>query len=273
MAYLPITATVLQSKRFCAPNDIRTTRRIVKDYEIDFNFSGARTMYLDGVAYELHKGDLCFRRPGQEVFAEGRQDCHLLTLDFSGKKSPAQYNRNLESFIQPAYAHALLDHLPAVIRPQNEDAFLGLIRDISRITHPQSDAMLLLIGELFLQLNACVLREEYRRVKPRTGVSDRALRYLNENYAKDVHLTDLAEYLHVDKSYLIRIFRRSFGTSPMDYLIRLRMEHARELLLSTDLDVGEIATACGYHAPSHFTEEYKKRYGVTPRDQRKAPLP
>lgn len=72
----------------------------------------------------------------------------------------------------------------------------------------------------------------------------------------------------MDKSYLIRLFKKDFGYTPIEYLIKLRLEHAQYLILNTNLNIGEISRLCGYNTPSFFIEQYKKAYGRTPKNQR-----
>lgn len=81
-----------------------------------------------------------------------------------------------------------------------------------------------------------------------------------------IHLLKKA---NVDKSYLIRLFKKDFGYSPIEYLIKLRMDHAQYLILNTNLTVNEISRLCGYNTPSFFINQYKKFFGTTPNNDRK----
>lgn len=74
----------------------------------------------------------------------------------------------------------------------------------------------------------------------------------------------MASLVHLDKSYLTRLFRDTFGKTPIDMLIELRMAKALDLISNTDSKICDIAELCGYRTPSFFIKEYKKRYGFTP---------
>jgi AraC-like DNA-binding protein len=68
----------------------------------------------------------------------------------------------------------------------------------------------------------------------------------------------------VSEVYFRKIFQDQFGVTPKEYLIRMRIEYAKSLLLSEQFTVSEIATLCGYSEPCHFSREFSKRVGVSP---------
>ena len=60
------------------------------------------------------------------------------------------------------------------------------------------------------------------------------------------------------------------GVSPQQYLIDLRLRNARDLLISTDLSISEVARSVGYDDPLYFSRLYRKHYGLSPRESRHA---
>lgn len=262
--------TVLQKIHFSTP-EVKprfAQPRLVKDYEIDYNFVGGRTMTVDGVAYKINTGDICFRRPGQTVVTVGVQSCFLLTLDLTNSKPIENFSRNTTNIVQPIYESDLFSNLPTLIRHPRGDYFSDIFRELSLQPHLNSDKTKHLINELLFLLNACVCRNNYQMAKRNSIPSDIALRYLTENFDKEISLDVIAKRANVDKSYLIRLFKKDFGYSPIEYLIKLRMEHANYLILNTNLTINEISRLCGYNTPSFFINQYKKFYGVTPNKQR-----
>lgn len=93
-------------------------------------------------------------------------------------------------------------------------------------------------------------------------------RYIDIHYSQDLNLDTLAQATYMNKYYLSHVFRRSFGTSPIDYLIEKRISTAKFLLGTTKYSVGEISEIVGYNSPSYFSQIFKKRIGLTPRDYR-----
>ena len=79
-------------------------------------------------------------------------------------------------------------------------------------------------------------------------------------------VAELASLCNISAVYFRRIFEGQFGISPKEYIIRRRIEYAKSLLASGQLTVSEIATLCGYTEPCHFSREFKKHTGTSPRE-------
>ncbi len=95
--------------------------------------------------------------------------------------------------------------------------------------------------------------------------------YLEEHYAEKISLDQIAENMYLSPFYISKIFKSEIGESPIHYLIRVRMEKAKELLeKGSDLSITEIAEQVGYDDVYHFSKLFKKAYGMSPSKVRKA---
>ncbi|MEK8129993.1 ABC transporter substrate-binding protein [Paenibacillus filicis] len=92
-----------------------------------------------------------------------------------------------------------------------------------------------------------------------------AVRYIHDHFRTPVTLEALADILDCNSRQLLRMFKSRMKTSPIDYLIRVRMDKAKELLLGTDLTLKEIAEHVGYPDSYYFSRMFKKYEGVSPR--------
>ncbi|MCM3749263.1 AraC family transcriptional regulator [Paenibacillus pasadenensis] len=90
-----------------------------------------------------------------------------------------------------------------------------------------------------------------------------ATRYLQEHYTDRVTLDELAELLGCSVSYLSRKFKQTVGKSPIDYMIALRIEKAKVLLLGTDATLQEIAESVGFSDDSYLNRMFKKQTGLS----------
>lgn len=75
---------------------------------------------------------------------------------------------------------------------------------------------------------------------------------------------DVAARVGLSPRQLERLFDRYLGTSPKKYRMEIRLNRARELLRQTDMSVIEVALACGFASPSHFSKCFRARFGATP---------
>lgn len=100
------------------------------------------------------------------------------------------------------------------------------------------------------------------------GLGRRPLRlvldYIQEHLAEEISLDTLAGVAGLSPFHFARLFKRSVGTAPHQYLIRRRVERAKELLLTTNTEIAEIASQVGFCDQSHLTSHFKRTYGIAP---------
>ncbi|MBP1744943.1 MAG: Cupin 2 conserved barrel domain protein [Firmicutes bacterium] len=100
------------------------------------------------------------------------------------------------------------------------------------------------------------------------GLVDKINRYIESNYSQEVTLGNLAETFYISPSYLSSVFNEKNGMSLKDYVNRLRVEKAKQLLRDTDLKISEISRKLGYSQMSYFGSIFRKLEGCTPKEYR-----
>ena len=98
----------------------------------------------------------------------------------------------------------------------------------------------------------------------------RVIERMEQSIEEPVSPADLAERVGMSTRQLERLFRRYLNRSPKRYYMELRLARARNLLMQTDLSVINVALACGFASPSHFSKCYRSQYGTTPYRERGA---
>lgn len=88
--------------------------------------------------------------------------------------------------------------------------------------------------------------------------------FLRANLDQKVTLEQLAELVDVSQFHFARLFKRSTGLSPHQYLIKLRVEQAKDLLLNRNLSIADVAQAVGFTDQSHLTNHFKSLLGISP---------
>jgi transcriptional regulator GlxA family with amidase domain len=97
----------------------------------------------------------------------------------------------------------------------------------------------------------------------------RSIAYMVEHLDEPLQVATLAAQASVSPSHYFALFKRQTGTAPIDFFIRLRMNHARELLDSTCSSVKEVAATMGYDDPFYFSRVFKSVHRVAPAEYRK----
>lgn len=132
----------------------------------------------------------------------------------------------------------------------------------------------LLADALLLQVAATLLRLRQTRAKPPVGglapwQERRCCEYLRAHLAENVSLAALAGIANLSPFHFARMFKQATGLPPHAYQRRLRCEKAQELLLATDLSIGDIAAAVGYETPQAFARMFRAETGAAPSDWRR----
>lgn len=99
---------------------------------------------------------------------------------------------------------------------------------------------------------------------------NRAQAYVRSNYCNPIKVTDIADYVCINRSYLYTLFQNALGISPQQYLARYRIAKAVELLQLTSLPIESVAISCGYSDPLVFSKAFKQEKGISPSTYRKS---
>ena len=100
----------------------------------------------------------------------------------------------------------------------------------------------------------------------------RALEFISNKLEQQqgIALEVVAQEVGMSRYHFSRVFKESMGLSPINYIVRQRIERAKKLLAETDLPIADIALQAGFSGQSHFTTFFRKLVGLTPRSFRRA---
>ena len=96
--------------------------------------------------------------------------------------------------------------------------------------------------------------------------------YINENYAKSLHLEDLSRKFYFNPNYLCMLFRRRLDTTFSEYVKSVRMNRAKELFENRNITVSEVSGLVGYRDYSYFHKTFSAYFGITPAQYKKDAL-
>lgn len=137
-------------------------------------------------------------------------------------------------------------------------------------THAQAEKLCsLLCTQLMLE----IARLSCQNVSIHTPVTNRyvsdTLDYMQRDYAEPLTAAMIADQLHIQTTYLHRLFREHTGRTLGEHLQSIRIQHAQKLLLQTDDTLAEISCAVGINSQQHFTQLFKRIVGVSPLEYRR----
>lgn len=256
-------------------------------YEVNIIVSGVGRHYIRNNHFPASPGDVFAIPPGVEhgyyAYNNSMSIFHLL-LD---KKILEKYSSEIRQFsafyllfeTEPSIRTSA-KNLSSVYLHLNEEQMLKykpwmnyLIDAATK--HPNDPGYIfdhLAISFTFTLAN---LFNEYFHSKPADAHNDIAhglilsVEYMRKNMGSKISIDDLAKTAAFSRSHYLKRFKEVFGTSPIEYLQKLRINHAMELLQSTDYSVTTIAQQCGFFDCSHLTSTFKEELGMTPSEFRK----
>lgn len=170
-------------------------------------------------------------------------------------------------------ANFLAHPLPYIVLTDREDTVFHLMKEIVHLSdsaHEQSERLCsILCTQLIMEVAR--LGGQYRgQAAPvnNTYVSE-ALAIMQRDYAESLTAASIASRLHIQPTYLHRLFKEHTTLTMGEHLQRIRVQRAQELLLSTDDTLLDIASAVGIGSQQHFSQLFRRAVGMTPSEYRK----
>ncbi len=164
-----------------------------------------------------------------------------------------------------------------VVQLEDINGLSMLIKNMS-YEHYSSNAFKTDSVELYMKLFFLKLSETVHSSENKTAGShyDKLAiirsKIYNQPY-NDWDIDWLSHELTMSKSHFQHLYKKTFGVSAMDDVIRSRVEHAKYLLSTTDLPINQIAQLCGYKCDLHFMRQFKSRMNMTPTEYRNSRTP
>lgn len=238
--------------------------------ELAYILSGRGKYLVDGKEYEVEAGDLILCNPGVK-------HTHIVT---NQKEPTIEFISGFTDFHfknMPANSIAMKEgscilHTSAELRQELSMHCYTMIaeKEGSKVgryfmfkTHLMQ--MLLLIMREIVEVEGPEQKgcnfESYNK----SYAVNRIINYLNENYEQKISLEQIAHNMYLSPVYISKIFKEETGESPINYLIKIRLEKAKEILLNSEGgSIKSIANQVGYDDVYHFSKLFKKYYGISP---------
>ncbi len=125
-------------------------------------------------------------------------------------------------------------------------------------------AMNLLLAPFFSEISA----QRHSLIK-----FEAVLSYIDENYKRNIQLSELAAIMNISTMYFSNYFKQVFNISPKQYILNKRLSESQRLLLESEMSVKEIAYAVGFENESYFSEFFSKKVGISALKFRNRDLP
>ncbi len=231
-------------------------------YIIHYILSGKGVFSIGGKTYPLEEGYGFLIAPEELAFyqSDEQEPWTYVWVGFSGTKAEEYINSIGLSISHPVFRSERSEELYQAVRDMMEHNTFGIANDLRR--NGQLSLFLSVIAE-----NVAVT-EKNEGNKANTYVR-KAVEFIQGNYCNPIKVTDVADYVCINRSYLYTLFQNSLGMSPQQFLMTFRITKATELLQLTSLPIESIAISCGYQDSLVFTKAFRQMKKMSPSAYRK----
>ncbi len=248
-------------------------------FEMIYIKRGEALLEIDGDPVLLRPNDIIIVKPHRHhrmVVKPGKGCEHtVLSFKFENRKDGGISEVSAENFLNFVKGMEYGPYIKLRVNQKNE-----IITVLNRIAAERSSKEIgseflnhLLALQLFVLISRALKMEWENTIREKSGKVKELIRtavnYINLNYGRDLSLKDIARFVFLSQSYFAKAFKDEIGLSPINYLLKVRIEMAMELLSHTGMKVGDIALNVGFSKQQRFNEIFRKQTGLTPTEFRK----
>lgn len=233
------------------------------DWQIIYIAAGVGHFFLDGHEVNVPAGNMILYQPKQQqkYFYYGKDKTQVWFVHFTGR----DVRSILKHYEIPTDGYIL----HTGISREYEDLFRQMRDELVKCSWGYEEMLTFLFRVLLL-----TMRRRMKEDAPRISgfvqdEIDRAKAYFEEHYNAEISIEQYAASRSMSTSWFNRSFRNSVGTSPMQYILEIRIRNAQTLLETTDYSVADIASVIGYDNPMYFSRLFRKAKGLSPAKYRK----
>lgn len=263
---------------FTLENFPKLPLRRALDYELEIILTDGGYMLVGNDKFHMQRGAVVFRRPGTKTNALNPYRCISVIIDMLGHSC---YDENKYSYNEPRqkqydYKNPVLDCILPYTVSNKSEHLIRLFENIRNELEPEFPHTPLIMRAYILEILAILYeaaagQDNLNNLKPFMyhKAVQKTIKYINMNYAEKITLKELSAYVNLNADYLSRLFINFTGTKISQYIQDTRMQKAKELLIFTDLTIGEIACRCGFKSMAYFSCVFKHYFNETPGNYRK----
>lgn len=257
--------------------------RDIFDYELLYLKEGSVRITVEGRVYDGNPGDVFLFRPHQRHKIECLNNFPVIQPHvhfdlqyradqrdvFVSYVTDEEMTPEQKTFFRSDIMDRFYPSIPDQIHLQNSKVFeeylFALIDEYnmpSSFTQVRQQWYFMRLFDLYLTEVGYFLHIEGH--SNAENIASRMKLYLDNNTSRRVTLEELANVVHLDKSYIIRLFRQFYQETPISYHQKVRINRAKSMLLYTNLSVTEIASNTGFSSIHDFDRVFRKMDGAAP---------
>ena len=226
-------------------------------YEIYYLEAGNREYFVEDKYFSVTAGTFVLIPKHQFHRTGGSYGLRTL-IGFTDEFLKKTYTDSAIASMLKCFENTLL-----IPEESKQKMFKSLLTSISKSRNQTEFALYL--GVLLNELSLCKAETSYDAQK------SEIITYINENYAKIHSIDQIAQHFFISKYHLCHTFKKAMGMTVIDYLNRIKIKNACNIIASTNKDFLEISQICGFNSSAYFSKVFKDITGVSPREYKQNP--
>lgn len=242
--------------------EVRTTYpKGRNDYQLIYIAAGKGNFKFQDKNIVVDKGNMVLYRPGeQQIYKYSPTDkVEVYWVHFTGSQvEDFLLNCNLPKGKNVFYTGTSSDF---------QWLYNQMIRELQLRRNNYDELLQILLRHLLLITNRSI-QEQEKGIQNLFNEIESAIHFFNKNYNKPITIEQYAKEHFISTNRFIQNFKNVAGVTPQQYIIQLRISVAKELLVSSDKNIKEIAFEIGYNNALYFSRLFRKTVGLSPSDYR-----
>ena len=243
--------------------EVRTSRpKGRKDYQLLYIAAGQGHFFINGQERVVSAGNIIVYLPGQPqeyvYFKDDKTDVYWVHFTGSDVEKIIDY-----------YNIRLSENIIYIGTSPDYQWLFGRIIQEMQLCRPRFEELIsLLLRNIFILISRNIIVEN-RADNSLENEVELAMHYFRENYRSEINVEDYALSRGMSASNFYRVFKQISGSTPLQFILKLRLSNAQNLLENSNITLAEIASAVGYENPLYFSRLFHKHIGVSPSEYRK----
>ena len=261
------------------PHDLTEVEHSHDFCELAIVTHGQAMHMLEGAPFPVTAGDVFLLQGRQRHYFYERTNLDLINIMYDPEKIALPENELrrmpgycamflLEPTFRRQHRFASRLHLKRVPLARVERLAEDMERECAADIPGREVALRAKLLELLVYLSREYTRADATEAQALLRVGS-VIGALENDFSRDWLLEDLLSICHMSRSNLMRVFRKATGQTPIEYLLRLRIQRAMDMLRNTELGITEIALEVGFNDSNYFTRQFKRILGESPRSFRR----
>lgn len=236
------------------------------DFQLLYISSGVAHFYFDDEEQDtiVTAGNMVIYRPRefQKYVYYGTDQTEVYWVHFTG--------RDVKNILR---SYGIMDDMRVFYvgtSLEYERIFKRIISELQCCQSDYEEMLAMLLRHLFIAIHRRLTKQHILKNEYLDTEMDIATRYFNNNYNKNISIDDYAASRGMSISWFIRNFKQYTGSTPMQYIVAIRITNAQMLLETTTYTIADIGYIVGYENPLYFSRIFHKQKGISPSEYRKS---